>query len=156
LCPFEDRSAVQCKSHRPRRADRAPGKARPVSVLLDGWDSPALFLDSVPYKFASPKRARRRYGTPVTKGRLYTSNAPISVCSPGLSRRVTPRWSVTGARALSAAPIAGLPASKAIVMVGPPLFLFCSGPSMALIRWLGLPTILPFTPLTTLLPHPLP
>src|SRR5262249_36116994 len=50
--------------------------------------------------------------------------------------------------------MAGLPDNRARVGVGPPLF--CSGPSIGSIRLKPLPTWLPFTPFTRLLPSPLP
>ena len=65
----------------------------------------------------------------------------MSVVSPGSSMRRTPRWSVAGAWELSAALRARLPASRAIVWVGPPLF--CSGPRSGLIGPAVVPTRLP-------------
>ena len=64
-----------------------------------------------------PGRERSSYGT--------NSNAPTSHAAS----RATPRWSVAGHTAVSAASMAGLPASNAWVSVGPPLS--ASGPSRA-------------------------
>src|SRR5262245_56930248 len=53
----------------------------------------------------------------VTTMRWLTSKAPMS----GWASREKPRWSVAGAPALLPASMAGLPASRAFVWVGPPL-----------------------------------
>src|SRR5579884_379896 len=52
--------------------------------------------------------------------------------------RASPRWSVVGALTLLPAPMAGLPDSKAIVGVGPPLF--ASAPNLGLIGLAVVPT----------------
>ena len=65
--------------------------------------------------------------------RTYRSNAPMSTTAmplplPSFLRgKPKPRWSVGGTPALSPASMAGLPASRAWVLVGPPLL--ASGPS---------------------------
>src|SRR5439155_21469419 len=71
------------------------------------------------------------------------SNAPISqtaIPSPSPSTgRATPRWSVAGQAALSPASIAGLPGSRACVLVGPPLS--ANGPSSGSVSVMSPPAL---------------
>src|SRR5262245_8795102 len=96
---------------------------------------------------------------PVTHPFSYRSNAPISARGlpvPSPSRgRATPRWSVAGAAALSPLSMAGLPTSRACVLVGQPLL--ARGPSLGSMGASAVPTRSPLVPLANpVLPLPSP
>src|SRR5439155_14516169 len=111
----------------------------------------------------SPLRARDRAGAvtqPVNLGVMTTgsgvgggctSNAPMSTIPSTTRAKPAPRWSnsLVGKVGTGLGPVlmAGLPASRAWVSVGPPLF--CSGPSNGLAPKMVPPASVTLTPAPT-------
>src|SRR5215471_3308174 len=109
----------------------APGAGLQGAVLPDGSVVPyskVQLLTSLPLGLTFPFSVAVVWvielaGSVSTLGAMITWNsyAPTSQAVPGTSGRVKPRWSTFGHASLSPASIAGLPASRAWVWVGPPL-----------------------------------
>src|SRR5262249_10215936 len=115
--------AVPGADHAPLVGGRSPGAVTVVDRRAAGQEGVCLRRP--------PLKASAGRGTLALQTVGYRSKAPMAGTAspfPSPSRgRSPPRWSVAGAPVLSPRSMAGLPASRACVLVGPPLL--ASSPS---------------------------